>query len=52
MNSMYIIVEANSLNMAKARIKTLMDSKEYPDSFSQFLFGESHVGVAKIIAGS
>ena len=46
MNSMYIIIESNSIEMAKARVKTLMDAKGYPDSFGEFLFGESHEGYA------
>lgn len=44
--SMYIIVEAANLNAAKARVKTVMDSRGYPEHFSQFLFGDVNDGFA------
>lgn len=43
---MYIIVEAANLTAAKARVKTIMDSKGYPEHFSQFLFGDVNQGNA------
>jgi len=44
---MYIIVESvNNIALAKARIKTVMDAKGYPENFSKFLFGENKNGYA------
>lgn len=46
MKSMYIIVEANNMANAKARVKTIMDAKGYPDNFYKFLIGENNTGKA------